>query len=169
MEYKGNTKQRINTIQGLRSFKETLPKNIKKILNKRGRIYTETLDNWKYIVGEDLFKVSYPKSYKNSNKLTKSCLGIMVARGHEVELEYSKNKIINKINAYFGNNVVDSIKLLTFENEKSKLQQENKDLKKTLNKVRNVTKYKFTEKISNIKNDKVKNSLLKLTKYLEKK
>ena len=32
MEFKYNTKQRTKTIQGLRSFKDTLPKKIKKIL-----------------------------------------------------------------------------------------------------------------------------------------
>ena len=35
MEFKYNTKQRTKTIQGLRSFKDTLPKKIKKILNKK--------------------------------------------------------------------------------------------------------------------------------------
>ena len=44
MEFKYNTKQRTKTIQGLRSFKDTLPKKIKKILNKKGHIYSETLE-----------------------------------------------------------------------------------------------------------------------------
>ena len=39
------------TIQGLRSFSDTLPKNIKKIIKKKGHIYSETLNNWKYIAG----------------------------------------------------------------------------------------------------------------------
>ena len=70
MQYKKYTKQRNQTIQGLRSFKDTLPTNLKKIINKKGRIYSETLDNWRYIVGDDLFKVCYPKSFKNSNRLS---------------------------------------------------------------------------------------------------
>ena len=57
MEFKYNTKQRNKTIQGLRSFKDTLPKKIKKILVKKGHIYSETLDNWRYIVGNELFEV----------------------------------------------------------------------------------------------------------------
>ena len=71
MEFKNNTKHRYKTIQGLRSFKNTLPKNIKKIISKKGHIYSETLDNWRYIVGDELFKVCFPKSYKNSNRLMK--------------------------------------------------------------------------------------------------
>ena len=74
MQFKDNTKQRSKTIQGLRSFKDTLPKNVKKIINKKGHIYSETLSNWKYIVGEELFKVCYPKTFKNSNKFGVSVL-----------------------------------------------------------------------------------------------
>ena len=68
MQFKKYTKQRRRSIQGLRSFKDTLPKNIKRVINKKGHIYSETLNNWKYIVGDDLFKVCYPKSFKNSNR-----------------------------------------------------------------------------------------------------
>ena len=101
MEFKSNSKQRIKTIQGLRSFKNTLPTNIKKIINKKGHIYSDTLDNWKKIVGNELFKICYPKSFKNSNIFGKSCLNIMVQRGHEVDLEYSRNLIIHKMNKFF--------------------------------------------------------------------
>ena len=115
MEFKYNTKQRIRTIQGLRSFKDALPTNVRKIIKKKGRIYSETLDNWRYIVGDDLFKVCYPKSFKSSNKLSSSILNIMVKRGHEVDTEYSKNLIIEKMNKFFGYEVVEKVKLITFE------------------------------------------------------
>ena len=42
MQFKNNTKRGNVTIQGLRSFKDTLPKNVKKIINKKGHIYSET-------------------------------------------------------------------------------------------------------------------------------
>ena len=92
MRLKKYTKQRTSTIQGLRLFKDTLPKNIKRVINKKGHIYSETLNNWKYIVGENLFEVCYPKSFKNSNKFGTSTLVVMVKRGHEIDLEYSKKK-----------------------------------------------------------------------------
>lgn len=92
MQFKNNIKQRFKTIQGLRSFKDTLPKNIKKIIKKKGHIFSETLNNWKYIVGDDLFQICYPKSFKNSNRFGVSTLQIMVKRGHEIDLEYSKKK-----------------------------------------------------------------------------
>ena len=115
MQSKNNTKQRSQSIQGLRSFKDTLPKNVKKIINKKGQIYSETLSNWKYIVGVELFNVCYPKTFKNSNRFGVSTLVVMVKRGHEVDMEYSKTNIINNMNNYFGYSVVEKIKLVTFD------------------------------------------------------
>ena len=157
MNFKYNTKQRTKSVQGLRSFKDTLPQEAKRILNKKGQIYSNTLDNWKFLVGKELFNVSYPRSFKNS-KLNGSCLNIMVKRGNEVDLEYSKKEIIKKMNIFFGYNVVDDIKLRTFEGEFEKIKED---------KINNATNNKNIKKITNIKNDKIKQSLLKLNKLLK--
>tara|TARA_Y100000992_G_C20820665_1_gene284700 strand:- start:1 stop:489 length:489 start_codon:yes stop_codon:yes gene_type:complete len=162
MQFKKYTKQRIRTIQGLRSLKDTLPKNIRKVINKRGQIYSETLNNWKYIVGENLFNVCFPKSYKNSNSFSVSTLLIMVKRGHEVDLEYSKKNIIDRMNAFFGNTVVEKIKLTSFNDEK-KITSEENEIKT------NVTNNEYRNKINNVKNQKIKKSLLELTKVFKKK
>ena len=130
MQYKNNTKQRWGTIQGLRSLKDTLPKNIKKVINNRGHVYSETLNNWKLIAGKTLFKVCYPKSFKNSNKFGVSTLLVMVKRGHEVDLEYSKKEIKDRINNFFGKTVVEKIKFTTFEDNQRILIE-----KKSLNKM----------------------------------
>ena len=162
MQFKKYTKQRSNSIQGLRSLKDTLPKNIKKVLNKRGQIYSEILNNWKYIAGENLFKVCYPKSYKNSNRFNVSTLLIMVKRGHEVDLEYSKKEIIDKINNFFGNSVVEKLKLNSFDDEKKvPMQERNLD--------KNVTNNKYKNKIYDVKNEKIKKSLIELTKVFREK
>jgi len=162
MQFKKYTKQRNGSIQGLRSFKDTLPKNIKKFISKRGQIYSETLNNWKHIVGENLFKVCYPKSYKNSNKFGVSTLTIMVRRGNEVDLEYSKKEIITRMNTFFGDQVVEKIKLTSFNDERNIIIEKN-DLNL------NVTNSKFKDKISNVKNEKIKKSLLELTKVFKEK
>ena len=162
MQFKKYTKQRNKSIQGLRSFKDTLPKNIKKIINKRGQIYSEILNNWKYIAGENLFKVSYPKSYKNSNKFSVSKLVIMVKRGHEVDLEYSKKEMIDRMNSFFGDRVVERIKFTSFNDEKNVV-----TIKNDTN--LNVTNYKFNNKIKDVKNEKIKKSLLELTKVFKEK
>ena len=160
MQYKNNTKQRFSSIQGLRSLKDTLPKNIKKVINKRGQIYSETLNNWKNIAGENLFKFCYPKSFKNSNKFGVSTLLIMVKRGHEVDLEYSKKEIIDRINNFFGNTVVEKIKFTSFE-EELKISKDDNILKK------NVTKNNYQKKINDVKNEKIRKSLIELTKVFK--
>ena len=160
MEFKNNTKHRYKTIQGLRSFKNTLPQNVKKIISKKGHIYSETLDNWRYIVGDELFKVCFPKSFKNSNRLSPSYLSIMVKRGHEVDLEYSKKSILKKLNSYLGFNAVEKLKFISFEDDEV-------EFKEIINK--DATNNKYKEKISKIKNDKVKKSLIELSKYFKKK
>ena len=162
MQFKKYTKQRNGSIQGLRSFKDTLPKNIKKFISKRGQIYSETLNNWKHIVGENLFKVCYPKSYKNSNKFGVSTLTIMVRRGNEVDLEYSKKEIITRMNTFFEDQVVEKIKLTSFNDERKIIVEKNE-----LN--LNVTNNKFKDKISDVKNEKIKKSLLELTKVFKEK
>ena len=162
MQFKKYTKQRKASIQGLRSFKDTLPKNIKKVINKKGHIYSETLNNWKYIVGENLFKVCYPKSFKNSNRFGVSTLVIMVKRGHEVDLEYSKKDTMSKMNSFFGYPVVEKLKFISFNDEKKIFSKEN-------DQDENVTNSKFRKKINNVKNEKIKKSLLELTKVFKEK
>jgi hypothetical protein len=160
MHFKNNTKQRLETIQGLRSFKDTLPKNIKKIIKKKGHIFSETLNNWKYIVGDDLFQICYPKSFKNSNKLGVSTLQIMVKRGHEIDLEYSKKIIMDKMNSFFGYAVVEKLKFISFDDVQTKF-------KKLDANENHVTNIKYADRINSIKNDKIKKSLLELTKLFK--
>ena len=161
MRSRNNTKQRNRVIQGLRSFKDTLPKNVKRITIKKGHIFSETLNNWKYIVGDDLFKVCYPKSFKNSNKLGSSCLLVMVKRGHEVDMEYSKKRILDKMNSYFGYSVVEKLKLVSFDDNQT-------NFKKAKIK-HNATNSKYINKIIDIKNDKIKKSLIELSKLFKEK
>ena len=160
MQFKNNTKQRLKTIQGLRSFKDTLPNNIKKIIKKKGHIFSETLNNWKYIVGDEIFQICYPKLFKNSNKFGVSTLQVMVKRGHEVDLEYSKKEIIDKMNGFFGYAVVEKLKFISFDNTQTKF-------KKVSEVENNVTNSKYANKINDIKNDKIKKSLLEFTKIFK--
>ena len=162
MQYKKYIKQRTGSIQGLRSFNDTLPKNIKKFINRRGQIYSETLNNWKYIAGENLFKVCFPKSFRNSNKFGVSTLLVMVQRGHEVELEYSKKEIMDRMNTFFKDEVVERIKFTSFNDEKKI-----NDVK--IEPKTNVTNNKYKFKINDVKNEKIKKSLLELTKLFKEK
>ena len=162
MQSKNNTKQRNASIQGLRSFKDTLPKNVKKIINKKGHVYSETLSNWKYLVGNELFKVCFPKTFKNSNRFGVSTLVVMVKRGHEVDVEYSKKNILDKMNNFFGYDVVEKLKFISFDDEQKT---------SSLNEIKsnNVAISKYRDKIKDVRNEKIKKSLLELTKVYKEK
>jgi hypothetical protein len=113
-------------------------------------------------VGNDLFQICYPKSFKNSNKFGVSTLQVMVKRGHEIDLEYSKKEIIDKMNSFFGYTVVKKLKFISFDNDQTKY-------KKIEEGNNNVTNNKYTDRINKIKNNKIKKSLLELTRIFKKK
>ena len=79
----------------------------------------------------------------------------MVSRGSEVDVEYSKQNIIDKLNSYLGYEAVNSIKIETFEKEIL-----GKNIKK-----KHVTKNNYSKKIYTVKNEKIKNSLLEFEKF----
>ena len=158
MQFKKYTKQRLGGIQGLRSFKDTLPTKVKKIINKKGSIFPEILNNWKYIVGKELFDICYPNKFKSSNKLRGSTLEIMVNRGSEVDLEYSKKQIVNKLNSICDYVVVGKIKIITFE----------KNEKINLEKSKSASKRDFSKSLKGIKNVNIKNALKELINSYKK-
>ena len=85
----------------------------------------------------------------------------MVKRGHEVELEYSKKEIMDRLNSLFENSVVKKIKLISFTDE---------SLFKKKNDIQiNVEKNNYIDKVSRIKNEKIKKSLIQLSKVLNRK
>ena len=159
MRFKNNTRQLKKSIQGLRSFKDSLPKNIKRTIIKRAHIYSQIIDNWKHIAGNDIFKVCFPKSFKNLSSSGINRLNIMVKKGHELDVEYSRNVIVDRINTFLGYEFVNNIKIIPFEDK-------NENFKKNKNK--EMIKNKFIHKISSIENDKIKNSLLELGKLIKK-
>ena len=159
MRFKNNTRQLKKSIQGLRSFKDSLPKNIKKTIIKRAHIYSQIIDNWKHIAGNDIFKVCFPKSFKNLSSSGINRLNIMVKKGHELDVEYSRNVIVDRINTFLGYEFVNNIKIIPFEDKKEKFKK---------NKNKEMIKNKFIYKISSIENDKIKNSLLELGKLIKK-
>ena len=152
---KFNSNQRFKVIQGLRSFKDTLPTKVKKLLKQKGEVYSELIENWRMFVGDELFSLSYQKKYLSYNKFRKYVLEVMVKRGHEVELEYSKKNIIDKINSFFGYDLISTLKVYTFDRKDEKI----KSVKKSN------SKYNLGE----IKNKKIENSLKEFAKvYREK-
>ena len=161
MHIKNNIRQKTFYIQGLRSFKNSLPKNVKKILNKKGFVYSEILNRWNYLVGNEISKVSFPKTFKPSGKNAPGTLIINVQRGNEVNIEFSKNIIIEKINGFFGYKILNNVRLETFNNLKENIN------KKKMHISTNTTE-KFKDSLKSLNNEKIKKSLMELINVIQK-
>ena len=118
MRYKNNTRQRRKSIQGLRSFKDTLPKKIRQTFLEKGKLYSKITNNWKIIVGSDLYNACKPISFKNTKNSDIKRLSIMVIRGHETEVEYSREFIKDKVNNFLGYEFINKIKLINYTENK---------------------------------------------------
>ena len=152
---KNNTNKRRNFIQGLRPLSNALPHGLKKIIKKSGYNLSNVVDNWSKIVGKNISNSCYPNSIKIGKELSNGILVINVIHGKELDIEYGKKEIIDRINSFYGYNYVKEIKL-KIVHEKSQL--ENK-IKKT-----NLNTIQTNLKLKNVKNEKLKHSLNKLIK-----
>ena len=153
MHYKQNNKQSKIYVQGLRPFGSTLPRGVKGILKKNGYNYSEIISKWSILVGKDISNFAYPKSIKMRRGDTNGVLVLGVKRGDEINVEYSKKEIINKINSYFGYKLINEIRLQAF----------NSQIKKNKNKnAINKFSKSFEKKINTIKNKNIRNSLSQL-------
>ena len=120
MHYKQNNKESKTYVQGLRPFGNTLPRSVKGILKKNGYNYSEIISKWNLLVGKDISSCCYPKSIKMTRGDKSGTLILSVERGNEINIEYSKKEIINKINSYFGYKLIDEIKLQAVNTESKK-------------------------------------------------
>ena len=159
MHNKQNNKESKTYVQGLRPFGNTLPRGVRGILKKSGYNYSEIVNKWNILLDSSISKYSYPKSIKTTRDNKGGTLVLAVKRGNEITLEYSKNEIINKINSYFGYKLINEIRIQTF-NSKIK--------KKTVDNLFKQTTKKFKQKIDEIKNKDIKDSLLKLLDVAKK-
>ena len=150
MHHKRNNKESKSYVQGLRSFGNTLPRGLKKILKKNGYNYSEIISKWNMLVNKEISSQSFPKSIKMKKGETNGTLILAVKRGNEINIEYSKKEIVSKINSYFGYKLINEIRLQTFNSINKK-----KIKKNFLNKY----SIKFEKKINEIKNKDIRDSL----------
>ncbi len=157
MHYKQN-KQSRTYVQGLRPFGNTLPRGLKGILKKNGYNYSEIISKWNILVGKDISDCAYPKSIKMKKGDSNGTLVLAIKRGDEINIEYSKREIIDKINSYFGYKLINEIKLQTSNSESKKTKNKNNLEKFSKN---------LQEKIEQIKSESIKNSLSQLLKAIK--
>ena len=153
MHHKQNNKESKTYVQGLRPFGNTLPRGIKGILKKNGYNYSEIISKWNLLVGKDISNCCYPKSIKMSQSSRSGTLILSVERGNEINVEYSKKEIIDKVNGYFGYKLISKIRLQTFNSAVIKEKKQN---------ILDKSSKKFEKKINEIKNKDIRNSLSQL-------
>ena len=159
MHNKNNNKTQ-TYIQGLRPFSSSIPKALKKHLRKGSYNYSNIVDNWTSIVNKNISDACYPVSVKMKKSMKDGTLVLNVIHGKEVEIEYTKNEIIDKINNFFGYNCISNITLKIIEN---KIEYQNKIIPK----IKNLNS--IEKKIIKIDNEQLKISLKNFLKAYNKK
>ena len=139
-------------IQGLRPFSKSIPWGLKKMLKKGSYNFSNIIDNWTKMVGNDVSNICYPNTIKMGKEMNNGTLILNVIHGNELTIEYSKQEIIEKINSFFGFKCIKEIKLKVVWEKKISKQ------KISMNK----TKKNYNNKLNNVKNENLKNSLNKL-------
>ena len=137
-------------IQGLRPFSSSIPKTLKKHLRKGGYNYSNIVDNWTKMVSKKISDACYPLTVKMGKEMRDGTLVLNVIHGKEMEVEYAKQEIIDKINSFFGYNCISQVTLKI-------VQDTIKTNEKVFPKIKNFSK--IEEKISKVDDDGLKSSL----------
>jgi hypothetical protein len=154
MHSKNNNKS-TTFIQGLRPFSSSIPKTLKKHLRKGGYNYSNIIDNWTKMVSKKISDGCYPISIKMGKEMRKGTLVLNVIHGKEMEIEYKKTEIIDKINSFFGYNCISHIALKI-------IQDKINSNDKSFSRIKNLSK--INEKINKVNNKQLKNSLTNFLK-----
>ena len=149
MHFKNNNKTQ-TFIQGLRPFSSSIPKTLKKHLRKGGYNYSNIVDNWTKMVSKKISDACYPMTVKMGKEMRDGTLILNVIHGKEMEIEYEKKEIIDKINSFFGYNCISNVSLKIVE-DKIKFN------KKIYPKINDLSK--IEEKMNKVNNKDLKNSL----------
>ena len=159
MHNKNNNKIQI-FLQGLRSFSSSIPKTLKKYLRKGGFNYSNIVDNWTKMVSKKISDACYPITVKMGKDMKDGNLVLNVIHGKEVDVEYEKQEIIDKINSFFGYNCISQVTLKI-------IQDKINSNKKVFPKIKNHSK--IEEKMGKIKNIELKSSLNNFLKAFDEK
>ena len=149
MHNKNNNKTQ-TFVQGLRPFSSSIPKTLKKYLQKGGYNYSNIIDNWTKMVGKKISDACYPIKVKMGKEMKEGNLVLSVIHGKEMEIEYEKKEIIDKINSFFGYNCINKVTLKIVENKINL----NKNF---FPKIKNLSK--IEEKMNKVKDNELKSSL----------
>ena len=123
-------------------------------MKKGGYNFSNIVDNWTKIVSEKISDACYPITVKMGKEMKDGVLVLNVIHGREMEIEYKKNEIMDKINSFFGYNCISNVTLKIVSNKINK--------KKLFPKIKNLEK--IEEKMKIVKDNQLKRSLNNLLK-----
>tara|TARA_Y100000748_G_scaffold221070_1_gene185915 strand:- start:277 stop:750 length:474 start_codon:yes stop_codon:yes gene_type:complete len=120
---------------GAQTLSNFLPDEVKKILKKRGFAELELLKNWGNIVPKKYISLIYPIKIKPNSHKEGGHLVLKVDPSIAFAIEHEKEKIIKKINAFFGYQAIVKLELIQgkIDNQDIKLSNNNKSLKDETN------------------------------------
>ena len=143
---KNNINKSQSFIQGLRPFSSSIPKTLKKYLRKGGYNYSNIVDNWTKIISKKIANACYPITVKMGTDMKNGNLVLNVVHGKEIEVEYAKKEIMDKINSFFGYNCISHVTLKIVQNKietKRKIFPKIKNLKEIEEKMKNLNDEKL--------------------------
>ena len=105
------------------------------------------------LVGKNISDVAYPKSIKTGRELRNGILILNVDHGDQLFVEYSKQDIIDKINAFFGYQFIKEVRLVLIKRKTDKKEKHKIDKDKSI---------KYGKKIKEIQDSNLKRNLSNL-------
>ena len=150
MHNKNNNNKSQYFIQGLRPFSSSIPKTLKKHLKKGGYNYSNIIDNWTQMVSKKISDACYPITVKMGKEMKNGTLILNVIHGKELEIEYEKKEIMDKINSFFGYNCINQVTLKI-------VQKKIKLIQNQFPKIKDFPK--IAEKIDKVNDPQLKSSL----------
>ena len=139
-------------IQGLRPFSKSLPQGLKRLLKKGSYNFSNIVDNWAKMVGKDFSNACYPSTIKMGKEMNNGTLILNVIHGNELTVEYGKQEIMDKINSFFGFKCIKEVKLKVVQKKRTSKQIS----------PLNEAKLNYSNKLENINNEELKETLTKL-------
>ena len=152
MHNKKNNNKTNTFIQGLRPFSKSLPHGLKGLLKKGSYNFSNIVDNWAKMVGKDFSNACYPSTIKMGKEMNNGTLILNVIHGNELTVEYGKQEIMDKINSFFGFKCIKEVKLRVVQEKKTSKQISSL----------NEAKLNYSNKLENINNERLKETLTKL-------
>ncbi len=164
MDKKNNSSKRTFIPQNIG---DTVKKINKDFSSKFGKLEFIIHANWSKIVGSYFTEYSEPKQIINlpeakndlGETVYKKYLNVSVAPSAALEFQHFKDKIIEKINSYFGYKAIIGLRIQQHYVPKNNLFQKSNNVEKA---VSEIDKSKIKYEIDNMKNNDLKKSLFNL-------